>query len=135
MGQTIKVTLPSANTVHADANPASAFPGYLVVWDFSALSDATGLSIVFSKVIDLTAPLATPPPDPNPFTSLTTSGKQIFGSIKSFASDPLGGDHTYRYFYKILKGSTPFVWDNPVTGAPDSENGGGIDVPSKPPGT
>lgn len=130
MNHRIDVSLINGS-VHVDPNPLHAYPRNYVSWYLPGYRP--DLQVEFSVVREISSSLEFLPTGPNgPFVSLTHLGDRIVGMIANFPQDP-DDERIYRFYYKILEDGVPLRWAHPVQEAPDPNNGGGVDVPAKPP--
>ena len=132
----IRVSFTPPNIVRAVPNPAPSSQtvnrGDTVTWLFENMPAGRELQLLFANVISLAPPGTLEPCNPlGPFENLSRANGTIVGTVRDVPT----GTNVTRYFYRILANGVPLEWAPAVPGAPDKENGGGLDTPGKPPGT
>jgi hypothetical protein len=127
------------NLLHTDPpNPLEIqqpiSPGDTITWIFDDSVGGEDLRVVFKGLRDLT-------PTPGlsrdvadgrgPFENLSPlKERRIEGT---FRPDLIERERTTRFFYRVIRDGVALEWEDPVE-LNDTTNGGGIDIPGKPPG-
>ena len=138
MDHTITVSLVNPNTVRAVPNPApgplqTIRPTETVTWIFDQSVGGVELQVVFDRFLDLLPGSQLQPSNPyGPFIGLGLIVGGLRGTVRlDVPQDPA---RARRFFYKLVRDGVALNWDPSAPGAPDLVAGGGIDIPTTPPG-
>lgn len=133
----------SGGIVRVDPNPALVGSGDRVTWILPRSHPGLRISFLFVRDLTLGSAAVSTGPD-GPFNSLVHSAGRISGTIRNAILDP--PVHLHRFFYGMFLTAEDAAtrsmeraleWENPIPDKIEALgiNGGGIDVPARPPFT